>query len=181
MTPRTLTLAALFALASAGIRADQAQNEHAEQVNEAHGHEGHADDAHPDHLTEIDDLRIVHAWTRATTADHALVFMEIENTGEPAMLTGAETPLAERATLVGFRMTEAGGVYETLPQLPVAKGTELALAPEGLALRLDGLSAPLAEGDVVPVKLHFGTTSAEVSAEVEAADARQHSHAGHAH
>lgn len=173
MPIRPLALAALVALAPAALWAEDAHEDH-------DAHDDHAED-HADHLAEAGDLRLVHAWTRATAADHALVFVEIENAGATVMLTGAESPAAEEVTLVGFRMTGDGGTYEALPELPVAQGTELKLAPEGLALRLDGLAAPLAEGDTLPVHVRFGETHVEVTAQVEAADARQHSHAGHAH
>lgn len=55
------------------------------------------------------------------------------------------------------------------------------LAPNGLAIRLEGLAAPLEEGETVDVTFTFDTGAVEVHVAVEDADARQHSHAGHQH
>jgi copper(I)-binding protein len=65
--------------------------------------------------------------------------------------------------------------------LPVAPETEMMLAPQGVALRLDGLSRDLAEGDSFNVTVSFAQSDVALTVEVEAADATQHSHAGHAH
>ncbi|KAF0282838.1 copper chaperone PCu(A)C [Spiribacter roseus] len=140
-----------------------------------HGHED-------DHLSTADDVRLLHGWTRATTADNALVFVEIENTGStPVTLSGGAAELAESAALVGFTLTDGKPSYPELPGLPVAPGTQMVLAPQGVALRLDGLSRDLTEGDRFDLTLDFAETEAELTVEVEAADATQHGHAGHAH
>lgn len=147
----------------------------APRAGEEHG-------AHGDHLATLGELRLVHAWTRATEDDHALVFVEIDNTGEaPVTLTGAASAIAEGAELVGFRLEEGEPGYVALGKLPVAPGTEMALAPEGLALRLEGLAGPLTEGETFPVEIVFDAGRVEMIVQVEAADATQHGHAGHAH
>jgi len=141
-----------------------------------------AQDDHSDHLSEAGGLRLLHAWTRATDDDTAYVFVEIANTGDAAQtLSGGSADIAETTTLVGFLMQDGVGGYQALPGLPVAPGTDLDLTPEGLALQLDGLDTDLAEGDSFPIEVHFGETHIDVTVAVEAANASQHSHAGHMH
>lgn len=154
-------------------------DEHAHEEDHAHEDEAASDDAH---LTTMGDVRLLHGWTRATGGDTALVFVEIENTGDtPVTLTGGTADLADSAVLVGFTLEDGTPVYPELPALPVAPGTEMVLAPQGVALRLDGLSRELAEGDSFDLTLAFSEAEVELTVEVEAADATQHSHAGHAH
>jgi copper(I)-binding protein len=134
-----------------------------------------------DHLAELDGLRAVHAWTRATDGAETLVFVEIENEGEtPVTLEGARAD-GLVATLVGFRMQDGEGGYETIPSMPVAPGRELHLEPDGLAIRLTGLTDPLAEGGEIEMELLTSLGALPIHVEVEAADATTHSHAGHSH
>jgi copper(I)-binding protein len=157
MTQKSLTLLALLA-ALAGLPAH------------AHAHE---DDAY---RSTMGDVHLVYPWTRATSAESALVFVEIENTGtEPVTLTGGTADLAESAALVGFTLDDGAPSYDKIPALQVAPGTEMALAPKAVALRLDGLSRDLAEGDSFDVTLVFAEAEVELTVEVEAADATQHS------
>lgn len=194
MTPKHLIpFALLVVLAGQPALADGDDHdaEAAEAHSDDHGHdEDHDDDhaAHEDesgdtaHLSTMGDLRLLHGWTRATTDDTALIFVEIENTGEtPVTLTGGASELAEGAALVGFTLVGGAPSYPELPALPVAPGIEMVLAPQGVALRLDGLSRDLAEGDSFDVTLAFAEAEVELTVEVEAADATQHGHAGHAH
>ncbi|WP_157772696.1 hypothetical protein [Pseudoponticoccus marisrubri] len=57
----------------------------------------------------------------------------------------------------------------------------LDLAPEGLAIRATGLSAAFDEGDTAEITLLTSAGDIALTVAVEAADARQHSHAGHSH
>lgn len=143
----------------------------------------HAEDNHDhDHLTTLGAARLLHAWTPATAADAALVYVEIENTGAvPLDLTGGDSPRAASVELVGFQLRDGAGVWVPLDAVPVAGQSVLALAPERLALRLNGLTAPLAEGESFPLHIALGGSEAEVTVAVEPAGARQHSHAGHKH
>jgi hypothetical protein len=165
--------------------ADHAQDdEHGHDDDHAHDeehvHEEVASD--DDHLSTMGDVHLLHGWSRATSADSALVFVEIENAGStPVTLTGGRAVLAQSATLVGFTLEDGTPTYSELPALPVAPGTEMVLAPQGVALRLDGLSRDLVEGDSFDVTLTFAKAEVTLAVEVEAADATQHSHAGHAH
>ena len=135
-----------------------------------------------EHVSELDGVRIIHAWTRATTGAEALVFFEIENrSGKPVSLTGGESDLGSSVTLVGVQFKDGVAEPVELPSVPVKDGGDLHLEPEGLALRIGGLTQPLAEGDVIEVEVEFDIGHVDVDVEVEAEDATGHSHAGHSH
>ena len=139
---------------------------------------------HDHHVSELAGVRAIHAWTRATDGDTALVFVEIENRSEATVvLEGGESEAAASAELVGFQMKDGQPVYVTLPKMPIAAGRELVLEPEGLAFRLSGLGAPLAQGDEIEMELEleFDVGHMDVHVAVEAETATHHSHAGHAH
>ncbi|WP_335949075.1 copper chaperone PCu(A)C [Salipiger bermudensis] len=134
------------------------------------------------HLTEIAGLRALHAWTRATSGREALVFVELENTGGGSvLLTGAESGIASDGTLVGFVLKDGQPAWETLASVPLAAGRALHLEPGALAIRLSGLSRALTEGEHFDLHLETDHGALALHVEVAAADARQHSHAGHSH
>jgi hypothetical protein len=169
-----LAIAAAFALPLAAL-AQETGPSHEETGHEEAGHEeaGH-------HVVTTGDLRLIHAWSRATDDDEALVFLEIENNGtSPAALTGGETAIAKTVEVVGFQLQNGAGTYVPLGEVPIAPGTEMVLAPEGVALRLSGLSQPLRQGETLALEIHLGDQNADVTVDIEAPDARQHSHAGH--
>ena len=158
---RTTALAALLVSLAAGF---------------AHAADDHA------HLAEAEGLRILHAWTRATTEGEAFVFAEIENGGAvERVLTGAEAEGAASGEVVGFGFENGSPVWTVLPGVPVAAGADLHLEPDVLALRLLGLGAPLAEGGHLDVVFVFDGFEIAAEAEILDADARAHSHAGHSH
>lgn len=144
---------------------------------------GHAHDSGGDtHLATLGDIRLVHAWTRATDRGEALIFMEIEHKGaEAATLTGGATDIADGVTLVAFQSRDGAAGYVALPDLTIAPGTEMVLRPEGVALLLTGLDAPLVEDKSFGMEVEFARGHAEVIVQIEAANATRHSHAGHAH
>ena len=134
-----------------------------------------------DHLSERDGVRVLHAWTRATDTDHAEVFMEIENTGHAELsLTGAETDIADDVHIVA--MNHADGKAVDIGALPVPAGSDTLLTPEGVFLELHDLDRTLAVGDEFEMHLHLEPLGEiEIHVEVEAANAANHSHAGHSH
>lgn len=145
----------------------------------AHG-EAHQD--YDDHVVEADGVRATHAWTNATTGSTALVYVELENISESAVtLTGAETELAASAQLVGLENTGGELVYTVIPQMPVAAGSKMVLSPNGLAIRLEGLTAPLVHGEHFHIEIALGDVHLDTAVEIESATATQHSHAGHQH
>jgi len=70
------------------------------------------------HLSEKDGVRLVHAWTNATSDDHANVYLEIENTsGKIVTLTGGKSDLAEEVELMGAAIKAGGeGVEIEIPK-----------------------------------------------------------------
>lgn len=185
-------LALVVALAAPGLahdahgqHGDQAGAHHEEDRDETgHNEAGHHDHAEEEahHLAEIEGVRALHAWTRATGEGTALVFVTIENKGEAEVkLEGAESAAAKTAELVGFQLKDGEPTYVSLPFVSVKPGRKLALQPKGLAIRLGGLEQPLNKGDELEVEFEFDTGHLEMHVQVEAADATQHSHAGHQH
>ncbi|WP_346911206.1 copper chaperone PCu(A)C [uncultured Roseibium sp.] len=141
-----------------------------------------SDDDHDHHLSELHGVKAIHAWTRATSDDHALVFVEIENeTDKEVILLGGEADNAGSVDLVGFQLVDGKAVYTPLPQVPVAAGSELHLEPEALAMRLEGLTGKLEKGQEFEMEIEFDIGHMDVHVTIEAADAKTHSHAGHAH
>ena len=149
-----------------------------------HHEEEHED--HDSHVSEGRGFRVVHAWTRATNAKTALVFMEIENEDDHELvLEGAETSIAAKAGLVAFRLSGGKETYPPLERLPVAPSSHLELEPRGAAIRLEGLKRKLKKGQEFELVLGLGREGEHfhltVQVQVEAADAKRHSHAGHQH
>lgn len=139
-----------------------------------------------DHVAEAGGLRVVHAWTPATDGDEALVYMEVENGSDAtATLTGGAAEAAGTVELVGFALVDGEESWTPLPGVPVAPGDHLDLEPGVLALRVLGLDGALAQGDEIEMKVTFEAEGAQVPlavhVAVEAEDATQHGHAGHAH
>lgn len=142
-----------------------------------------AGDEHSDHKAEIEGVEIIHAWTRATDGDHADVYVEIHNeSGQEIMLKGGHAEgMASEVKLMGAPI-QAGSAPIMVPEVAIASGVEMDLSPEGVYLHLDGITKALAKGDEFEMELiiaPFGEV--EIHVEVEAADATQHSHAGHNH
>lgn len=135
-----------------------------------------------DHVSRSGNIRIVHAWARAAKAgDNTLVFMDIENAGEIDTLTSAASDAAASARIVGITLKDGAPAAQEIGPLEIPKG-DFDLDPGGVAIELVGLKSPLAQGDEIEVELRFETAGeAHLHVEVEAADATQHSHAGHAH
>ena len=174
MKPMIPLLAALALMACPALAEDAAPAP-AEAAHETQ-------EAHSDHVASLGAVRLIHAWSRATEGSEALVFLEIEN-GSPAAVTleGGETALAKTVEVVGFQLAGGAGRYVGLGALKIAARGHMALAPEQAALRLTGLSAPLHPGETFAMELHLSSGHVPVLVEIEAADAQQHSHAGHKH
>lgn len=153
--------------ATAPIASEDEHGEHGEQS---------------EHLTVTEHLRVLHGWTQATDHEHARIFMAIENIGdETVRITGGRSEIGEQTHLVGFSMVNGQAQYERLDAVPVMPNRMLNLEPRGLALAVEGLSQPLAKGDSFPLTLTTDHGDIAMIIAVEAADAKQHSHAGHAH
>ncbi|QQA42513.1 copper chaperone PCu(A)C [Pelagovum pacificum] len=184
-----LAVALLLSPVVAFAQDDQHEEEHhdheheeAHAADDAHDHQ--EDHAHDDdgHVSELGDLRVLHAWSRATSGPDALVFMSIDNDGEQiAVLSGAEAEMADSASLVGAPIN-AGGDPLPLEMLEVAGGTMFDMRPDTVYILLEGIDGPFAEGDAFEVELEFEELGhLHVNVDVEAENAQQHSHAGHMH
>lgn len=164
--PTLLCLVALFAVAPSSPRAQDADH-----------------DDHDDHVTHVGEVELLHAWARATDEPLGAMFVEIINEGaEPVTLVGGSSDMAEEIAVHGAVMQDGVMTTEPLGPLRVAPNSRMEMAPDAVMLRLTGLQQTLEEGARFPVILLFEDgLSAEVSVMVEAADALEHSHAGHAH
>jgi copper(I)-binding protein len=159
-------LVVVFALLTAFAAAAQEQHDH----------------DHDDHVSELAGFWAVHAWTRATGSNSALIFMELENGGAaPVVISGGESSMASSARLVGFALENGREVWQDIPAVPIKPGHALHLEPHGLALMLNGLSAPLKEGDELMARLRTSLGNLDLHVEIEGAKATHHSHAGHSH
>jgi len=140
-----------------------------------HGHE-------EQHVFEANGLEVVHPWARAAGAgEETFVFFELHNEGAPDRLVSARSEAAEDIHIVGLTISADGTAVQDVGEIDIPEG-EFAFDPGGLALELHGLKMALDEGDHLDLTLEFanaGTVGIEVA--VEAANAAQHSHAGHSH
>ena len=139
-------------------------------------------DDHSDHVSEIGDVRIIHAWARATDHDHTGVFFEIENNGDVDItLASVVAPIAEHAHIMGAAV-KADGEPTELEMFPVSAGSHFELEPTGVFIELDGLAGHLHKGDEFEMTVVLEPLGAvEVNVEVEAENADTHSHAGRSH
>lgn len=157
------------------------RHEHGDHAEGEH-REDHAEGEDSDHVAEAHGIRLLHGWTNATGDAETLIYVEITNQSDAEVtLTGAASEIADSAELIGLAVRDGALRFDTLPGVPVAPGRELALSPDGLAIRLSGLEEPLEEGDTVEVTLNFDVGDVAMTVAVEDANARQHSHAGHQH
>nr|WP_319484149.1 copper chaperone PCu(A)C [uncultured Cohaesibacter sp.] len=159
-------LAFVFALFTAFAAAAQEQHVH----------------DHDDHVSDLAGFRAVHAWTRATGSDTALIFMELENgSAAPVVISGGNSAVASSARLVGFALKNGQEVWQDIPAVPIKPGHALHLEPHGLALLLNGVSTPLKEGDEFKARLYTSLGDLDLHVEIAGANATHHSHAGHSH
>jgi copper(I)-binding protein len=136
-----------------------------------------------EHMAQAGDIKVVHAWARATDAEEGAVFMDIESLGGAGdRLTGATSEAAERVEIHGTQLQDGTMTSQRLEAIDVPAGGEFVLEPGAVFLKLLGLKQALVEGQELKAELAFAQAGRlEVHVLVEAADATQHSHAGHAH
>ena len=135
-----------------------------------------------EHVATAGDIRVVHAWARAAAAGaDTFVFMDIENKGAADRLLSAETGKAASVELVGIGMKDGAGTTMPLGPVDIGSGGTM-LDPGGMAIMLHGLTEALVKGEDFELTVRFEKAGPVVlDVEIEAADATQHSHAGHAH
>lgn len=135
------------------------------------------------HVARVGDLEVVHAWARASHGPDGAVYMEIHNEGQAEdRLLGGRTEVAEVVEVHGATMRDGAMISERMDAMPIQAGADLDLEPAAVFLKLIGLRAPLIEGRHFDMVIEFEWAgSIEVEVSIEAADATQHSHAGHTH
>lgn len=145
---------------------------------------GEGDDHHDHdhHVSSLEGLSVVHAWARAAEqGGDTNVYFELHNEGEEDHLAGAETAIAASATLVGHTLKDGETDYVEFDEVEIEHGDTL-FDPYGMSVRLTGLTKTLAKGEEFSLTLNFEHAGPlEIHVEVEAANADQHSHAGHSH
>ncbi|MCK7612814.1 copper chaperone PCu(A)C [Roseibium sediminicola] len=181
MRAAVLFLSALFLFAQPAWASDTQKTSEEHTHEERYDKDGH-DDEHTDHTASAHGVTALHAWIRATSEKEALLFVEINNgSDKDVKFLGAETEIADTVELVGFQLKNGEADYVALPVMPVKPGKELVLAPNGLALRLTGLKQDFEKGDSFKIELEFDVGHLDMTVQVEAENATQHSHAGHQH
>jgi len=131
-----------------------------------------AGDADKGGVSEQNGVRAINAWTRATSDKTALVFVEIENTSDKGVtLKGGKSPVAGSVELVGFQLEGGEPTYSTFPDFPIEPGLKVALAPKGMALRLNDVSKPLEKGQAFEMQIDFDHGPLKVNVSVEEAGA----------
>jgi len=102
-------------------------------------------------------LTIRGAWTRPAAAGlNGAGYLTIVNSGHAAdKLLSASSPAAARVSIHESRMVGAVMTMRRLDGVAIPAGASVTFKPGGLHLMLEGLKAPLKEGDRVAVTLVF--------------------------
>jgi len=94
------------------------------------------------------------AWVRGTVASQRATgaFMNLQSASDAA-LVGAASPVAKVVEV--HEMAHEGGVMKmrAIDRLPLPAGRKVELKPGGYHVMLMALTAPIKEGDVVPITL----------------------------
>lgn len=116
-----------------------------------------------------DGLQISAAWTRATigTARPAVLYLTIRNAGPDDRLIDVSTPVSGMAMLHETVVQDGTAQMRHVPGVDIAAGGSAALAPGGLHGMLMQLSAPLVQGETLPVTLTFAKAgSVDITADI---------------
>lgn len=123
------------------------------------------------------DIEISEAWTRATAPgqDQAGVDLSITSK-QPATLVGVSSPVCKAVEL--HSMTSENGMMRMreVKSIVLPAGKHVNLRESGYHLMLNGLKAPLKEGEIVPLTLNIkvanqGVVKVEAKAEVKSLNA----------
>ncbi len=106
---------------------------------------------------KVGNLQIENAYTRATVPGQQVAggFFKIENKGAVDQLISVTSPVAGEVQL--HEMAMEGNVMKMrqVKDIPIPAGGSVELKPGGLHLMFMNIKAPLATGEMVPVKLKF--------------------------
>lgn len=96
------------------------------------------------------------AWARATPggARTGVVYLTVTSP-KPDRLVGAATPAAATAQLHEVTMSGMVMKMRPVPGIDLPAGKPVALKPGGLHIMLEGLKAPLRQGQSFPLELDF--------------------------
>lgn len=135
-----------------------------------------------EHVFRANGISIEHPWARAAAAGgETLVFMDIDNEGAADTLTGGISDAAGDVHIVGITLSNGETGVQEVGAIAVPAG-HFHLDPGGLALELHGLTRELKQGEHFDLTVTFANAGPiAIEVEVQAADAKQHSHAGHSH
>jgi len=124
-------------------------------------------------------IRIDEAWARATpgAAKTGAAYLTITNTGTaPDRLVAITSPAANHAEAHSMTMTNGVMEMRALGPVTIAPGQAVTFAPSGNHIMLEGLKAPLKEGQTVALTLTFEHAGArDVIASIEKIGAMQKS------
>jgi periplasmic copper chaperone A len=118
------------------------------------------------------DIEISGAWSRATAPGQDAAAVDLTITSkQAATLVGVSSPVAKTAEL--HSMTTEGGMMRMreVKSIELPAGKHVNLRESGYHLMLNGLKAPLKEGETVPLTLSIemgkqGAVKIETTAEV---------------
>jgi copper(I)-binding protein len=97
------------------------------------------------------------AWIRTTPgSDVAAAYLTLHNGGSaPAVIVGVSSPLGGEAMIHETALANGAYTMRAHPQLRIAPGETVRLAPGGLHIMLHGLGRPLYPGEEVPLLLRL--------------------------
>lgn len=104
------------------------------------------------------DIMVHEGWARASLgkAPNSAAYMMLMNHGDAAdKLTGATTPMAEKAELHHHIMEGDIAKMRQIDEILVQPGDAVTLEPGGLHVMLMGLKGELDEGSTLPITLIF--------------------------
>jgi copper(I)-binding protein len=135
------------------------------------------------HKTQVQGVEILHPWARATRNGRTQVFLEMLNdSGRELSLRGGAAVDGPGRLRVMASPLRAGGAPVLLDAVPIPAGSDFDLEPEGVYLELDGLEGGLEQGAQILLSLDLDPIgTVEITVDVEAENAMQHSHARHSH
>ena len=118
--------------------------------------------------TPAPQVQVSNAWSRATPggASTAAIYLTLASPAGDT-LTGASSPVATTAMVHEMAMDGPVMRMRPLPALTLPPGQPVTLQPGGSHIMLEGLRAPLKQGQTVPLHLTFAKSApVDVSASV---------------
>ena len=107
-------------------------------------------------LAQTNELEVTNAWARATPgkAENGAAYLTIQSP-TPDRLVAVSSPAAKKAELHTMSMEGMVMKMRPLAGLDIPAGQPVTLKPGGQHIMLEGLNAPLREGQSFPLTLTF--------------------------